>query len=295
MVAVLSGIPGLPSVPVIKYPQKTQHLPFISQEFKNKAYHLSFYHGGDIDFANMRSYFTNGGFEKLVSKSDFDRSTYNSRWGVHDQFVFDRLLKDLDNERGQFFSFLFTLSSHEPFETPGKIHIPGDDMDSKFLNSCWYSDSCLGDFIEKSKKTSWWKNTLVILVADHGSSRPGDDPLNKTVRYHIPMLWLGGALKSRDTIVSKLASQNDIAKTLLLQLGMDASKFNLSKNILSNQSKEFAYYYFNDGYGYIGEKVRYAIDNKNRSITLTEGNPSAQLLRTGEFYLQFIYDAFMNY
>jgi phosphoglycerol transferase MdoB-like AlkP superfamily enzyme len=295
MVAVLSGVPGLPAVAVIKYPQKTQHLPFISKQFKEKGYKLAFYHGGDIDFANMRSYFTNGGFEKLVSKPDFAKSTYNSRWGVHDQFVFDRLFEDLNKEKSHFFSFLFTLSSHEPFETPGINHIQGDDMDTKFLNSCWYTDSCLGDFIRKAEKTSWWKNTLIILVADHGSSRPGDDPLNKTIRYHIPMLWLGGALNCRDTTISKISSQNDLAKTLLLQCGMDASKFTLSKNILSNQSKEFAYYYFNDGFGYVGEKVNYAVDNKNRSLTLAEGNPSAQLLRTGEYYLQYIYDDFMNY
>jgi len=295
MVAVLSGVPGLPAVAVIKYPQKTQNLPFISRQFKDKGYQLSFYHGGDIDFANMRSYFTNGGFEKLVSKPDFDKSTYNSRWGVHDQYVFDRLFNDLTKEKGPFFSFLFTLSSHEPFETPGKIQVKGEDMDSKFLNSCWYTDSCVGDFIQKARKTSWWKNTLIILVADHGSSRPGDDALDKTIRYHIPMLWLGGALNVKDTTIEKISSQNDLAKTLLLQCGMDASKFTLSKNILSDQSGEFAYYFFNDGFGFVGINERYAVDNKNRSLIWSEGNPSSKQVRTGEFYLQSIYDDFMKY
>lgn len=295
MVSVLSGVPGLPAVAIIKYPQKTQNLTFISKKFKEKGYSLSFFHGGDIDFANMRSYFTNGGFDKLISKPDFDKSTYNSRWGVHDQYVFNRLYEDLNKEKGQFFSFLFTLSSHEPFETPAKTQIPGEDMDSKFLNSCWYTDSCLGDFISKAKKTSWWKNTLIILVADHGSSRPGDDPLNKTIRYHIPMLWLGGALRVTDTLVTKISSQNDLARTLLLQCGMNADSFHFSKNILSSDSRDFAYYYFNDGFGYVGKNVRYAVDNKNRSLTLSEGNPSKEEIRTGEYYLQTIYDDFMRY
>ena len=46
--------------------------------------------------------------------------------------------------------------------------VKGDSEDEKFMNSVYYTDKCLGDFVEKLRKRDDWDNTLVIMVADHG-------------------------------------------------------------------------------------------------------------------------------
>src|SRR5690606_4864142 len=136
-------------------------------------------------------------------------------WGVHDEYVFDRLLTDLRNEKQPFFSTMFTLSSHEPYDVPVNF-IPGNKNEVKFCNSIKYTDSCLAVFLNKAKEESWWDNTLVVIVADHGHVFPGinDWPVRVPEEFHIPMLWTGGALKQKG-VVKKIASQTDIAATLL--------------------------------------------------------------------------------
>lgn len=295
IVSVLSGFPSLPDLSIIKYPQKTQRMPFLSRVFKERGYHSSFYHGGDIDFANTRSFITNGGFDRIVSKNDFDRTECNSKWGAHDQYVLERMFNDLNKEKQPFFSEIFTLTSHEPYEVPVKTPFQGKDDDTKFMGSLWYADSCLGDFIEKARKTDWWKNTLVILVADHGTRIPGNDDIEYPIRYHIPMLWIGGALTCKDTVVGKISNQTDIASTLLAQLGINAGSFLFSKNILSSGSKSFTYFFYNDGFGYIDDKERFSYDNKSRSVTISEGVVTDQSVLTGRSYLQVLYNTFMKY
>jgi len=84
---------------------------------------------------------------------DFDKSFYNSKWGVHDHILFKRFLNDLDSAREPFFNVIFTLSSHEPFDVPMETVIQGKDDESLFLNSAYYTDNSLGKFIREAKKT----------------------------------------------------------------------------------------------------------------------------------------------
>ncbi|MCH8316888.1 MAG: sulfatase-like hydrolase/transferase, partial [Bacteroidetes bacterium] len=94
--AILSGFPAQPARSIVMIPSKTAKLPFISKIFKKNFYHTSFYYGGELEFANIKSYLINGEFDKIVGKDDFDPKDLNSKWGAHDHVVFDRLLDDLD-------------------------------------------------------------------------------------------------------------------------------------------------------------------------------------------------------
>jgi phosphoglycerol transferase MdoB-like AlkP superfamily enzyme len=234
IVAILSGYPAQPTSSIIKFPQKTQNLPYLSHTLAKMDYSTNFYYGGDINFANMRSYFANGGFN-TVTKNDFNKSDCNSKWGVHDHIMFNKLLDDIDKENQKFFKVFFTLSSHEPFDVPMKTVINGDDEDNKFLNSAYYTDSCIGNFFENAQKRAWWKNTIFILVADHGVRLPDNTAINSVLKFKIPMLFLGGALKKQDTVIHTYGSQIDIPKTLLTQMGIKNDKYRFSKNLLSKK------------------------------------------------------------
>ncbi|MDP4227454.1 MAG: sulfatase-like hydrolase/transferase [Bacteroidota bacterium] len=172
IVALLSGFPALPNSSIIKFAQKTQQLPYLTKDLKKIGYNTAFYYGGDVDFANLRSYLTLAGFDKIVCKDSFPPSTYNSKWGVHDHIVFNKLFNDISQSKGPFFKTYFTLSNHDPFDVPMKTVFAGKDDDNKFLNSAYYTDQCIGNFVRRAKKAPWWKNTVIIFVADHGSPRP---------------------------------------------------------------------------------------------------------------------------
>jgi phosphoglycerol transferase MdoB-like AlkP superfamily enzyme len=295
IVAVFSGFPAQPNKSIIQFPNKTESLPYIVKDFNQIGYQTAFYYGGDIDFASIRSYVNNAGFNKIISMADFPSSTYNSKWGVHDHIVFKRLEADLDSSKKPFMYGLFTLSSHEPFDVPMKTVIKGDDMEQKFRNSIYYTDSCLGDFIRKLQNKSWWRNTLVIITADHGARMPGNTPNFMPIRFHIPMLWLGGALKSKNIKINSVASQTDIPTTLLNQLGVNPHiPFQYSNDILDSSANKLAFFVFSNGFGFITDTNKLSYDYVQNKVILSEGKGTEKILKLGKEYMQVVYNDFIN-
>jgi phosphoglycerol transferase MdoB-like AlkP superfamily enzyme len=294
-VSIISGFPSQPTNSIIKFPQKTQRLPFLSKELEKAGYYAAFYYGGEINFANLNSYFVNGNFSTVVSKRDFDPSEYNSKWGVHDHVVFKRFFDDICKSREPFFKLMFTLSSHEPFDVPMKTAIPGSDEESMFLNSAFYTDKCIGEFIENAKKESWWKNSLVILVSDHGSRLPGNSAPSAINKFRIPMLWLGGALAVKDTVIGCCGSQTDIPHTILNQLEFQHTPFKFSRDLLAGSPNCYALYCFNNGFGFMTPETKIIFDNAARKYIMKSGKNPDNALMEGKAYLQVVEDEFNKY
>jgi phosphoglycerol transferase MdoB-like AlkP superfamily enzyme len=100
----------------------------------------------------------------------------------------------------------------------------GNDETTKFLNSLHYTDEVLGLFIENCKKQSWWKNTVIIITADHGIRFPVTGRVVND--FKIPMLWLGGPVKKKaGLVINKLASQIDLSATLNESIGLEHFAF----------------------------------------------------------------------
>jgi len=293
IVSILSGYPGQPTTSIIKTPEKTQKLPSLFKTFNALGYETAFYYGGDIDFANMKSYFLNAETSRLVSVNDFDSKLNDSKWGVHDEHLFNRLYDDLINQKHPFFNAIFTLSSHDPFEVPGKPKFKGNDRATKYLNSVYYTDSCLGDFFDKIKKTEIWNNTLFILVADHGSARPGNSENHDIEKFKIPMLWLGGVLNDSIKKSNIIGSQIDIPATLLNQIEENSQDFTFSKNLFSETDNDFAFYVFNDGFGFITDSSAVIYDNISNEVILGKGAFESDLTK-GKAYLQYLMIDFKN-
>ena len=287
LVSLLSSYPAQPHNSIIKYPNKTQYLPYLPKVLGKNGYHTSFVYGGDVGFANMESYLTQGGFSHITDEDEFDSDINDSKWGVADHYVFNQLLQEGDTATAPFFKVMLSLSSHEPFEVPMETVIKGVDESSMFLNACYYTDKSLGEFIRKAKQQPWWKNTLIIITADHGHRFPNPDELKEKERFKIPMLWLGGAIKT-DTTIENFGGQTDLSSTLLNQLSFDQSGFLFSHNILSENKNSFALYIFNNGYGYVSPTNENIYDFDLQDYLKQEGNPKENA--GGKAYMQKLFD-----
>jgi phosphoglycerol transferase MdoB-like AlkP superfamily enzyme len=288
IVAILSGFPAHPTSSIIKYPTKTQSLAFLNQSFENKGYKSSFYYGGDIDFANMRSYFINGSYDDIISKEDFDSELYKTKWGVHDEDVLERFSDEIISDTNKFFKVCFTLSSHDPFDVPMKTVIKGKDRQEKFMNSVFYTDKCIGDFFNKVSKSEIWDNTLFILVADHGSQHPDHSPSHSIEKHKIPMIWLGGCLSETDTVIETFSSQIDIPATVLNQLNIESKDFKYSKNIFADSSVNYGFYTYNNGFAYITKDSRVIFNNVSKEVINKNDNYEENDLKTGKAILQML-------
>ncbi len=289
LVSLLAAYPAQPRGSIIKYPQKTQKLNFLSTALERLGYTTSFVYGGDIDFANYRSFLTNGRFAHLTSVDDFPDDLDEFKWGVHDEHVYHQTLDELDTTRKfPIFKVVLTLSSHEPFTVPMQPVFKGTDEASHYLNACFYADKALGDFIRNAKEKPWWKKTLVIITADHGHRLPGMKKPETREKFHIPMLWLGGVVTGH-RVIHTYANHTDLANTLLAQLNKPDNQFLFSKNIFAGNVQDFALYIFNDGYGYLTPNLYLVYDNTGKQIILSEGNVTEESTYRAKAYIQTLY------
>ena len=294
IIAVLSGYPSLPRQRIIKQPNKTAGLPSLTKSFKSAGYSTSFYYGGELEFANIKSYLLNSKFDRIVGKDSFAPEDWNSKWGAHDHVVLDKLIDDIDKEPKPFFSVIFTLSSHEPFEVPMQTEIEGDDIDSQFLNSLRYTDRSIGDFIEKAKSASWYANTLIVIVSDHGHNRPGNSQRYDPEKFHIPMLWLGGVLSVRDSVITRICSQTDIAAAVLNRTGIRSEDYTWSRDILNPAASSGAHYVFNNGMVYIDDNGSLIFDNTGGSLIRRDPSVTDDHIELSKAHLQVTYKDFLD-
>ena len=285
IVAVLNGYPAQPTTSIMKYPAKSQTLPSIAGSLVKEGYTADMLYGGDINFTNMQSYFFSSGYSRITADRDFPLSERLSKWGVADDRTFDYLYETIskrDNNRPWLTTFL-TLSSHEPFE------VPYHHLDDPYLNSVAFTDSCLGSFTRKLKALPVWDNLLVILVSDHGFRYPSSLTDYEPRRFHIPMIWTGGAV-SAPAVVDTYANQTDLAATLLSLLGIPHESFTFSRDLLSDYP-EYAFYTFPNGFGFIDSTGVSVYDNENGKPLIehpTKG--SDRRLDKGKVLLQTLYD-----
>ena len=285
LVAILSGYPAQPTMSIMKYPHKTEHIPSVCSLLKQKGYPSEYYYGGDADFCNMRSYLVSSGFDSIVSETDFPISTRMSKWGVPDHLLFARVISNFKRRKTTkpTFTVVQTSSSHEPFDVPTKR------FRNKALNAFAYTDSCLGRFVNELRRLPMWKNTLVMLVPDHLGAYPETLNYYTLARYRIPLIFVGGAVR-RPCRVSVIGSQQDIAATLLGQLGIDHRPMIFSKNMLNPQAPHFAFFTVPDAFGMVTEENQLIYDNTSSEIKLNTGKSPGKNLNYGKAYLQKLYD-----
>ncbi len=291
--AILCGYPAQPRTSIMKEPKKTQSLPGLVRMMNSRDYHTSFWYGGEINFANFNSFVINAGFRDVVTRNNFNPEFYNSKWGVHDHILFESLQDSMKNISEPFLKVVLTLSSHEPFDVPMKPVFRGNDDLTRFRNSIYYTDRSLGQFLDWARTTDWWKNTLVVLVADHSRRNTPDVQEYSGEIYKIPMLWLGGALTETGITIDKTGSQTDIPLTILNQLGL-SDNYPFSKDLLSSGSASFAFYAFNEGFAFITDSSRYIYEHKLGGSVLEEGKNPEIAGEYGKAFLQTLLDDFLQ-
>lgn len=290
-VCTFSGYLGLPTASVMKIPAKSRTLPAIAEGLSKAGYKTDFLYGGDINFTNMKSYLLSTGYQRLTANTDFSLAEQTSNaWGVNDDITFEYLYNQLRNrkEEGPWHTAFQTLSSHEPFE------VPYHRLEDKIPNAFAYTDECLGKFIDRLKQTPAWKDLLVICLPDHGFYYPREGSNAMPRFYHIPLLWLGGAVK-QPMQVDKIMNQTDLAATLLGQLGLEHTAFTFSRNVLGSDYKyPFAFYSFNNGFSFRDSTGVTVFDNNSGSILFDEPEADESRLDKGKAILQTVYDDLGN-
>ncbi|HEY1025722.1 MAG TPA: sulfatase-like hydrolase/transferase, partial [Sphingobacteriaceae bacterium] len=157
------------------------------------------------------------------------------------------------------------------------------------------------DFVEKARDRPWYKNTLFVIVADHGHRLPTNQFENyHPNRYKIPLLFFGDVIKEqfRGKIVNKIGSQTDIATTLLSQLDIDSHQFKWGKNLLNPGTNDFAFFDWDNGFGVVTPQQSISFDNVGKNVVYKQHEDLTDddvLLGFGKAYMQCVFEQYITY
>ena len=271
---------------VRKLPSKSAALPSLPGKLLDEGYETYFMYGGDINFTNMKSWLYGTGFRNVVSDADFSiAERHTNAWGVNDDITFSRLLEEVKSRKDSlWFTGFLSLSSHEPFE------VPYNRLEDKVDNAFAYTDSCLGAFVDGLKQSPVWDNLLVMILPDHGFRYTKSGLSSDPHVHHIPVLWVGGAVRE-PRIIDRFTGQSDMAATILGQLGIDHSDFLFSRNVLScSYSYPFSFYTYNNGFCFMDSTGVTLYDDDASACLINDSHGSDVRLNRGKAIVQTLHD-----
>jgi phosphoglycerol transferase MdoB-like AlkP superfamily enzyme len=231
MEALTLSIPPTPGYSIVKRPHN-ENLFSIGKVFNDRGFETKFIYGGYGYFDNMNAFFAGNNFE-IVDRTNFKKEDYlmANIWGVDDESLFNRAILEADKsfkEHKPFFSFVMTTSNHRPFTYPeGRIDIPSHTSREGAVK---YTDFAIGKFLKDAESKPWFHNTIFVIVADHGVGGRGATEIPMEL-YHIPF-FIYSPLHVKPEIVTKIASQIDVAPTLLSVMNFSYDSKFFGKNIL---------------------------------------------------------------
>ncbi|MCK9639343.1 MAG: LTA synthase family protein [Prolixibacteraceae bacterium] len=235
--AVALSAPPKPGQSVIKR-ANNENMFSMGQIFKQKGYALKFIYGGNGYFDNMNSFYENNGYS-TIDKNDFAKGeiTFANAWGMCDQDLLNRVLKESDSSFAggkPFLNLAMTTSNHRPFTYPeGMVDIPSGKNREGAVKYCDYA---IGEFIRKASQKPWFSNTLIVVMADHCAGSAGQAEL-PFMDYRIPLIIYNPGLVAPQK-VDKLCSQIDVAPTLFGLLNWSYESKFFGKDIIKMEPAE---------------------------------------------------------
>ena len=100
------------------------------------------------------------------------------------------------------------------------------------------------------------------------------------------MILTGGVMQVRDSVVSTLGSQTDMVATLFGQLGMDASAYRYSKDLLRPNVVPFAFYAYSNAAAVVVPEGTYVLDLRTQKSV--DGQINTRLDELVKVYLQAV-------
>jgi len=281
MEAITMAVPPTPGRSIVKR-EHNQDLYTIGEVFKSKGYARTFFYGGDGYFDNMDKFFSGNGFDivdrgrgflpsgDIVTKRnniEDDEVTFENAWGVCDEDIFNKVLKEADKSSKQgkpFFNFIMTTSNHKPYTYPGgRIDVPSGTGRSGAVK---YTDYAIGDFLKKAKTKPWYDNTVFVIMADHCASSAGKWELD-VANYRIPAIIVNlDGLKG--TQIDQQCSQIDVMPTLFSLLGWEYKNNFFGRDVFSIEPTEQR--------AFIGNYRKLGLLKSNNLMVLGDGKTANQ-------------------
>jgi phosphoglycerol transferase MdoB-like AlkP superfamily enzyme len=258
LLSTLCSFPSLPGRTVMKRYGAPHPFTSIADILGKRGYESYFIYGGDLGFENMEGFFRNQGFENFTGIDNFPLGSALNKWGVPDHLVLERANRIFGQSKEPFLGVVVTLTNHEPFKLPGKEFevFPESVEYHDYLNTFHYSDWSLGYFFHQAEKEPYFKNTIFVLVGDHGKMINKPDDMQHNFRIAC-LIYCPGREDIEPRKIETVCGQTDLLPTILGLLGKPAIHQSWGRDLLApeNENRSFAFLNRNEGYGWVEDSL----------------------------------------
>lgn len=237
--AVMLSVPPTPGQSIVRRPG-IDGLFHLGSVFQDLRYKTEFIYGGHATFDNMGPFFASNGFE-VVDQDEIESKpiAFKNAWGVSDEDIFQSAVERANRYHAKserFLQVILTTSNHRPYTFPeGRIKRKSGAGREAAVE---YSDWAIGDYLKKAESSPWFENTLFVFAADHQASVAGGTRIEPE-DYLIPVIFYSPKIL-RSQEVKSIASQVDIAPTLLGLLNLNANRPQFGQDLLrAHQPRAF--------------------------------------------------------
>jgi len=276
--ATLAGIPPVAGMPTIGNGLEVATISKLAEMAGRNGYRTLFLQSSRRRSFRMDSIARTLGFSEYYGMEDMparlnypDKSAAKFGWD-YETYMF---LKDkLDESQKPFFAYVFTGSTHTPYPPLGaqwekRPHDPNNE--NGFLNTLYYSDWSLGQFMESARGAKWFENTVFIFTADHAQVHYGQAGYREM--FHTPLLVYAPGIFREPRTVETVGSQLDIMPTIIDLLGFNDA-FSAAGESLFKKREGYALVSEGDIGGIIAENGYLKHSLKNRLETKYWGQGS---------------------
>lgn len=239
--------------------------PYITataSQMKNLGYETSFWYAGPATWENIQEFTLAQGFDNFYSRGNIDPNATGSVWGADDEYLYDAIFKQIDDNK-MTFSVILNTSNHSPFnidlEKEGfdasKVieGLPDKEKNNqeliKELGHFWYADKMASDFINKVKAK--YPDSLFIFVGDHADRYNIDKVPTMYERYSVPLIITGKGIQ-KDLLPEDMAgSQIDIMPTVIDLIAPEGfTYYSVGKSLSENKlGQSYAFWITADAIG----------------------------------------------
>lgn len=261
LTSVVAGFPSVLGNSMIRR-KGVNEFSTMANIFFNNGYKTQFIHGGDITYDDMDLFLKQGGFAEISDVTSFKNWRFKNKWGVCDEDLFDHALPKIWSPQKPTLSVILTVSNHAPHDVPeyfAKTHPEINNM-SHAEGTFYYTDYCIGKFLDKCAQNPNFNNTLFLIIADHGEVYQPKDHQYKI--FHIPALLLN--TNQQQGVYSNTCSQSDFTTTITTEAGIKTPYHYIGQYLFSPNFKPFAISRQQDPVVYINNGKRvFAFDLRN--------------------------------
>lgn len=242
MFATMACFPNLPAFEyLMRMPEGSHQLSGLPQLLSARGYDDIYVYNGSFSWDNQSGFFGNQGMRNFVGREDFvDPVFIDPTWGVSDQDMFARgadELARLGRQGKPFYALLQTLSNHTPYALPENLpveRVTGHGSLDEHLTAMRYADWSLGQFFARARQEPYFKDTLFVVLGDHGFGNDEQISEMDLSRFSVPLLLIGpGVQETFGSGSTTVGSQIDVVPTIMGRLGQPVQQQCWGRDLLA--------------------------------------------------------------